>query len=281
MALAVPTRLADAITALEESPGAQMLAGGTDFCVEVSFGHRRPKDVVSLRRIGELRRWSTSSESITLGASTTYTDMIGQLGGLLPGLAGAARTVGSPQIRNMGTLGGNVATASPAGDTLPVLLALDARIVLVGPAGQRTVNITDLVTGPKRTTMLPGEIIVDVTVNRPRGPQHFLKVGTRNAMVISIASAAVSVDRESESVACGLGSVGPVPLRTRKAEEFIASEINWAKMTVSDAATARFGVLAASEALPIDDHRSTARYRRKAIEVITERGLRRCLRDAR
>lgn len=281
MALAVPTRLADAITALEESPGAQMLAGGTDFCVEVSFGHRRPKDVVSLRRIGELRRWSTSSESITLGASTTYTDMIGQLGGLLPGLAGAARTVGSPQIRNMGTLGGNVATASPAGDTLPVLLALDARIALVGPAGQRTVNITDLVTGPKRTTMLPGEIIVDVTVNRPRGPQHFLKVGTRNAMVISIASAAVSVDRESESVACGLGSVGPVPLRTRKAEEFIASEINWAKMTVSDAATARFGVLAASEALPIDDHRSTARYRRKAIEVITERGLRRCLRDAR
>lgn len=280
MALAVPTRLAEAIKALEDSPDAQMLAGGTDFCVEVSFGLRRPKDVVSLRRVDELRRWSTSSDSITLGASTTYTDMIRQLGELLPGLAGAARTVGSPQIRNVGTLGGNVATASPAGDTLPVLVALDARVRLVGPAGQRTVILTDFVTGPKRTSMLPGEIIVDVTVNRPRGPQHFLKVGTRNAMVISIASAAVSIDRESESVACGLGSVGPVPLRTPNAEAFISSEINWTAMTAPDSAIARFGVLAASEASPIDDHRSTARYRRKAIAVITERGLRRCLRDA-
>jgi CO/xanthine dehydrogenase FAD-binding subunit len=280
VALAVPGTLSEAIEALEGTPKAQLLAGGTDFCVQVGFGHRRPTEVIALRRIDELRGWSASSDAIRLGALTTYTEMIAHLGELLPGLASAARSVGSPQIRNVGTLGGNVATASPAGDTLPVLVALDARVGLAGPTGQRSVALSDLVTGPKRTSMLPGEIIVDVTVSRPRGPQHFLKVGTRNAMVISIASVAISIDLELKTVACGLGSVGPVPLRTPNAEAFMASEINWTAMSASESALERFGALAASESSPIDDHRSSERYRRKAIAVISQRGLRRCLRDA-
>ncbi len=280
MALAVPSTLDEAIDAVAGAPDAQLLAGGTDFCVQVSFGLRRPTGVVSLRRVDDLRGWSADSDTITIGASTTYTAMIEQLTGLLPALAGAARSVGSPQIRNMGTLGGNVATASPAGDTLPVLLGLDARVGLAGTTGRRSVALHDLVTGPKRTSMLPGEIIVDVTTRRPRGPQHFLKVGTRNAMVISIASAAVGIDPEAETVSCALGSVGPVPLRAPQAEAFAASEIDWAAMTASDSALARFGSLAASEASPIDDHRSSAAYRRAAVAVIAERGLRRCLRDA-
>lgn len=154
--VALPTTVEEAVTALTEAPGAQLLAGGTDFCVEVNFGLRRPSGVVALRRVGELRRHEVSSDRVVIGAGTTYADMCdGELRDALPALAAAARTVGSPQIRNAGTLGGNVATASPAGDTLPLLAALDARVTLRGPHGERTLPLGEVVTGVKRTTIAP------------------------------------------------------------------------------------------------------------------------------
>lgn len=278
--VALPVTLDEAVDALAGDPDAHVLAGGTDFCVEVNYGLRRPPAVVALRRVGELKGWRVSEEGIVLGAGMTYTDMTRELGAVMPALAAAARTVGSPQIRNAGTLGGNIATASPAGDTLPVLAALDARITVRGPAGERVVRLPELITGVKRTSLQPGEIVVAAAVDRVRGPQQFLKVGTRNAMVIAIASAAVVLDLDRRQVRCALGSVGPVPIRAREAERMIAEEIDWARPGLGQPALERFGEMVASECAPITDHRSTADYRRRAVSVIAWRGLRRCLHDA-
>lgn len=275
--VARPTTVEGVVAALEEAPDAQLLAGGTDFCVEVGFGHRRPPAVVCLRRVGEISGCRVGGETITVGAGTTYTSMMHQLDGDLPALTAAARTVGSPQIRNAGTVGGNLATASPAGDTLPFLVAADADVVLRGPLGERVVPVEQFITGVKRTALAPGEVITEVRLARCDGPQQFLKVGTRNAMVIAISSVAVLVDRDRRTVRCGLGSVGPVPVRPRAAEELIADAVDWDRMTAPDAAVEEFARLAGTACEPITDHRSTARYRRRAIEVLAARGLRRCM----
>lgn len=282
--VALPTTVDEAVEALEQAPGAQLLAGGTDFCVEVNFGHRRPPAVVALRRVRELRRYEVTPATISIGAGTTYADMGGpELSSALPALAAAARTVGSPQIRNAGTLGGNIATASPAGDTLPLLAALDARVTLRGPTGERTVLFGEVVTGVKRNSIAPDEVVVQVELERPRGPQHFLKVGTRNAMVIAIASVAVVLDVERRSVRVALGSVAPVPVRATEAEEQISHDFDWNAAggpRASDAAMARFGELAAAAASPITDHRGTLEYRRHAVQVIARRALERCVSGA-
>ena len=201
MKVAHPRTLDEAFEALERLPDAQLLAGGTDFVVEVNFGHRRPPAVVGLRRVAELQGWRRDDGELVLGAGLTFTEIETQLAGELPALAAAARTVGSPQMRNAGTLGGNLGTASPAGDSLPVLAALDAKVVVASRAGDRTLSMAELVTGVKRTALAPGEIIREVRVPRLRGPQQFLKVGTRNAMVISVAGVAVVIDLEGRTVA--------------------------------------------------------------------------------
>ncbi len=279
--VALPTTVDEAVQALSSAPGAQLLAGGTDFCVEVNFGHRRPPAVVALRRVRELRRHEVTPERVVIGAGTTYADMGGpELSSVLPALAAAARTVGSPQIRNAGTLGGNIATASPAGDTLPLLAALDAQVRLRGPSGERTVPFAEIVTGVKTTSIGTGEMVVEVVVERRPGPQQFLKVGTRNAMVIAIASVAVVVDVEARQVRVGLGSVAPVPLRAMAAEAHVADAIDWRAAggpRVSEAALARFAELVAGAASPITDHRSTSEYRRRAVEVVARRALERCV----
>lgn len=280
MRVARPVTVDEAVEALSEEPGAQLLAGGTDLCVEVNFGHRRPPAIVALRRVGELADRHVTDGAVTLGAGVTYSDLTGPLGRAVPALAAAARSVGSPQIRNAGTIGGNIATASPAGDTLPVLAALGARVTLRGPGGERTLTIGEVVTGVKRTSIRSDELVVAVRVPRVRGAQHFAKVGTRNAMVIAIASAAVVVDRDRREVRCALGSVAPVPLRVPLAEGSMADAIDWERMDAPAEALARFGELAAAAATPISDHRSSAAYRRRAVRVICERAMRRCLRDA-
>jgi CO/xanthine dehydrogenase FAD-binding subunit len=197
----------------------------------------------------------------------------------VPALAQAARTVGSPQIRNAGTLGGNVGTASPAGDTLPVLAALDATIVVRSARATREIAFPDFFLGPKRTSLGADELIAAVRVPVLDGPQEFLKVGTRNAMVIAVASAAVLIDRAGRTVRVGLGSVGPTPLRAPDAEAWIAGRIDWDRLALTDPdALAEFGRLAAAAARPIDDHRSTADYRRHCVGVLARRALERMVR---
>jgi CO/xanthine dehydrogenase FAD-binding subunit len=152
----------------------------------------------------------------------------------------ASRTVGSPQIRNAGTVGGNVGTASPAGDSLPWLLALDAEVVLTSVAGERTLPLEEFITGPKRTARREDEIIRCVRVPRVAGPQHTAKVGTRNAMVISVVSLAMIVDTDARRVRVGLGSVGPRPLRPTAAEDLVSDALDWDALTCDDDGVAAF-----------------------------------------
>src|SRR5271165_5782857 len=203
MTVLLPVSLEETFDALDRYPDAHLLAGGTDFMVEVNFAQRRPPAVVCLRRVEELRRWRLEDAEVVLGAGLSYTELMSpQLNDLLVGLAQASRTVGSPQIRNAGTLGGNLGTASPAGDTLPVLAALEATIVVANRQGRRSLSLDELIVGPKRTTLEPGEIIVEVRLPGRLGSQEFLKVGTRNAMVIAVANVAVVVDWVGETVRC-------------------------------------------------------------------------------
>jgi CO/xanthine dehydrogenase FAD-binding subunit len=279
MTVAAPQSLGEALGLLAEDPDAQVLAGGTDFMVEVNYGHRQPSTVVSLRRVDEIRGWHREGDTLVLGAGLRYAEMMtSDLAELAPALAQAARTVGSPQIRNTGTLGGNVATASPAGDTLPVLAALDAMVTVASSDGERSVPLDELVVGVKQTTVEPHELITAVRIPVAAGPQEFLKIGTRNAMVISVASVALVVDLTGRTVACALGSVATTPRRCTEAEAMVTSEIDWDGGRVDDPRVYEtFGAMCAAAASPIDDHRSTADYRRHGIGVMARRALMRAL----
>ena len=279
MAVVVARSLAEVYEALDRDPDAQLLAGGTDFMVEVNFGHRRPTSVVALREVPELKSWRLDGQEVVVAAGCTYRELEQpELAAAVPALAQAARTVGSPQIRNAGTIGGNLGTASPAGDTLPVLAALDARIVIGSSSGTRTVALDELVIGPKRTSLEHGEVITEVRVPVVDGPQEYLKIGTRNAMVIAVADLALVVDRAARTVRCAIGSVGPTVLRAREAEQWVAQAIDWDDgALVDDGAAKEFGSRVAADARPIDDHRSTAAYRRHGIEVLAVRALQRAL----
>lgn len=278
MSVFVATALPDALEFLHDHPRALVLAGGTDVMVEMNSGHRRAGTVLGVSRISELRSWTHDPQSATvrIGAAITWREIeTGPLAELVPALAEAARTVGSPQIRHAGTVGGNLGTASPAGDGLPVLAALDAIVHLVSAEGERAVPFAEFMTGPKRTVRREGELITAVTMPVLDGYQGYAKVGVRNAMVIATASACLAVDRPTGSVRLALGSVGPVILRAPEAEAIAASSVDMAAGAVDDAVVERFAAAAAAAARPIDDHRSTAAYRRRAIEVLAGRLLRR------
>ncbi len=277
MTVLCPRTLEEACAAAASLPEADLLAGGTDLMVEVNSGHRRPTDVISLVAVDELREWSTTEDRITIGAGVTFARIAsGELAALAPALAMAARTVGSPQIRNAATIGGNLGTGSPAGDSLPVLTALNATVVLHSVDGTREIPLTEFCLGPKRIDRRPGELITAVRMDRLDGPQEFCKLGTRQAMVISVVSVAVVTDRPTSSIRVGLGAVGPVPLRAPEAEAFAAGAVDWSGGTSVSAATcARFSELVRAAARPIDDHRSTADYRRHAAGVLGGRALRR------
>jgi CO/xanthine dehydrogenase FAD-binding subunit len=284
MPVVVPLTLREAIDALVENPGATVLAGGTDAMVEINEGHRSiaagpaAPTVVAVDRVAELRSWTIdpAQRTVTIGAGITYDELMEEpLATLLPALAEASRTVGSPQIRIAGTLGGNLATCSPAGDALPVLSALDASIHLAAAGGDRTMPVHDFMVGVKRTALAGGELITAVTVPLLDGWQGYAKVGVRNAMVIATASACLAVHTPTRSVRLALGSVGPTIIRAAPAESFAATAVDWDRGAVSDDDARRFGELAAAESRPIDDHRSTAAYRRHAIGVMATRLIRR------
>jgi len=266
----------EALAAIDEHPGALLLQGGTDAMVSVNFGRTRPQHVVSLRKVEALRQWHRNSDgSVFIGAGVPYARMEhGPLADIFPALAQAARTVGSPQIRATGTIGGNLGTCSPAGDALPVLSALDAIVELRTLNGTRLIPFRDFMTGPKRSVLLPNELIVGVQMHPVDGYQGYSKVGVRNAMVISVASACLVTDTVKKEARIALGSVGPTVVRCRRAEmllaEHMAQSPSW---NISTELAKRVADSAAAESSPIDDHRSTSAYRRHAVAVLTRRLL--------
>jgi CO/xanthine dehydrogenase FAD-binding subunit len=271
-----PGSLADALALKAEFPAAAPIAGGTDVMVEINFDAKRPDALLDLTRITELATWSRTGDGLLrIGAGVTYARLISELGSLLPGLAMAARTVGSPQIRNRGTIGGNLGSASPAGDCHPVLLAAGAVVEIASVRGTRLVPAAEFFTGPKRNALAPDELITAVLVPTAPGPQQFAKIGTRNAMVIAVCAFALEL-RPGLAVGTGIGSAGPTPLRAPDAEEFLTAELagRWeSPAALPDSVGRRFGELVAAAARPIDDVRGTAAYRRHALSVLARRTL--------
>jgi CO/xanthine dehydrogenase FAD-binding subunit len=257
-----PQSLDEALRLKAEHRDAVPIQGGTDLMVELNFDRARPDIVLNLNEVAELRGWSRENGTVRLGAGLTYADaMHGELAEALPALAEASRTVGSPQIRNRGTLGGNLGTASPAGDALPPLLIESADVVAVSVRGERTIPLREFLVGVKRNALEPDELIAAVRL-RPSGQrQTFMKVGPRNAMVIAVCSLALVVDRERGELRAAFGSASPtVRLVTAPIDDIPG-----------------FPDLVAAAASPIDDVRGTASYRRHALRVLTQRALERCL----
>jgi CO/xanthine dehydrogenase FAD-binding subunit len=277
MGVTIAKSVNEACAVLAENPATTVLAGGTDLMVQANRGMQSMDSVLDLSRIPELKEWTLEDSEIVLGAGISYTDLAEpQIATVVPALAQAARTVGSPQIRNAGTLGGNLATASPAGDTIPVLVAMDAVLQLKSSSENREVAITDFITGVKTNALQAGEIIQSITMPVFQGPQEFLKVGTRNAMVISVVSLALVTDYLGKKLRVGVGSVSPVPFRATAAEEFISQEFDWeTNSSLSEKVINKFSDMVADSTKPIDDHRGTADYRKHAVGVLAKRALER------
>jgi CO/xanthine dehydrogenase FAD-binding subunit len=269
-----PDSWEEALAMKAAHPEALPIAGGTDVMVELNFDRTRPEAMLDLTRVPELREWAADDGMLRVGAGVSYTRIIDELGDRLPGLAIASRTVGSPQIRNRGTVGGNLGTASPAGDALPPLYVSDAEVELASTAGTRRVPVADFVRGPKRTSARGDELIAAFHLPGAAGAQQFAKIGTRNAMVIAVCSLSLALWPERRAVCACIGSAGPTPIRPTEAEAFAAGELDWdGRAPLGDAALARFGELVAAAAAPIDDVRGSAAYRRHALGVLARRTL--------
>ena len=262
-------------------PEAVPIAGGTDLMVALNFDRARPQAILDLTRVPELRDWEADDGRLRIGAGVTYTRLIEELGERLPGLAIASRTVGSPQIRNRGTVGGNLGTASPAGDGLPPLYVSDAEVELASATGTRRLPVADFVTGPKRQAAREDELIAAFHLPAATGAQQFAKIGTRNSMVIAVCSLSLAIWPERRAVCACIGSAGPTPIRAGEAEAFIAGVLDEERLwegrgPLAGAALERFGELVAAAAAPIDDVRGSAAYRRHALSVLAQRSLSWC-----
>ncbi|MFK0045037.1 FAD binding domain-containing protein [Streptomyces sp. NPDC090741] len=273
-----PAGWEEALAAKAEHPAAVPIAGGTDVMVEINFDHRRPEYLMDLNRIGLLREWEVGEDVVRLGASVPYTQIMEHLRIQLPGLALASHTVASPQIRNRGSVGGNLGTASPAGDAHPALLAAGAQVEVESVRGSRLIPIDAFYTGVKRNALAPDELIKAVHVATADGPQQFSKVGTRNAMVIAVCAFGLALHPATRSVRTGIGSAAPTPVRAKTAEEFLAAALDeggfWeSRKVITPSIAKQFGDLAAAACNPIDDVRGTAKYRRYAVGVLARRQL--------
>jgi CO/xanthine dehydrogenase FAD-binding subunit len=296
-----PGDLGEALAIKASSPEAVPIAGGTDVMVELNFDRRRPASLLDLSRVAELGGWTEADGWLRVGAGITYAELTGErgdakagvthaeltgergsgsgeLGRRLRGLALAARTVGSPQIRNRGTIGGNLGSASPAGDCHPSLLAAGAEIEVASVRGLRRIGVDDFYTGVKRNAAEPDELITAIWIRPPPGPEQFAKIGTRNAMVIAVVAFALALHPDRETIRTGIGSAAPTPIRASEAETFLAGTLTetglWeSRLALPEAVLTEFGRLVSAAARPIDDVRGTAAYRRHALGVLARRTL--------
>ena len=274
-----PATWSEALDAKAARPDAVPIAGGTDVMVDINFDRSRPAALLDLTRIPDLKEWHRDNGTLRVGAGVTYSRIIRELGDQLPGLAIAARTVGSPQIRNRGTVGGNLGSASPAGDAHPPLLAGKAWVEAASVRGTRRIPIDEFFTGPKQHGLAPDELIAAFVVKAAAGPEQFSKVGTRNAMVIAVTSFALALDPSAQTVGTGIGSAAATPRRALGAEAFLEGELSagnqWeSPAALDDRVVGHFSELVAAAASPIDDVRGTAAYRTHALAVMAGRTLR-------
>ncbi|MDH6577173.1 CO/xanthine dehydrogenase FAD-binding subunit [Kitasatospora sp. MAP5-34] len=286
----LPASLDEAVEALAATPGAVPVAGATDLMEAVNAGRLRPAALIGLGRITELRGWRyEDGGTAVLGAGLTHARMDRpDFAALIPALADAARTAGPPQVRNVGTLGGNVATAAPAGDTLPVLAALEATATLARAGSTREVPVSHLLTG--LDPLRPGELLTWVRVPLLNAPQVFLKATGRSGPARATASVALVLDPARRAVRCAVGAVAPVPLRPLEAETWVAGCIDWdargedGATVIDPAAAAAFGEYVAGacvpEVLPDGTNEGLAQGAarvRRTVSVLARRALGRAL----
>ena len=279
MEVVLPRTLEEALERRADDPETVPIAGGTDLMVEINFDKIRPQTLIDVARLPELREMRANDSDVFLGSGVTYSRILRELPHQRA-LAQSSRGVGSPQIRNAGTIGGNLGTASPAGEALPVLAAHDAEIGLIAAGGrERWVPWNEFLVGVKRTTLQPDELILGARYRTLSGPQSYSKVGTRNAMVISIAMLCFAMDRQSRAVRVALGAVAPTAIRATDGETYLAAELEragtWDDLAapLPDDVTDGFAERVSAAAAPIDDVRGTAAYRRHAVRVLARRAL--------
>lgn len=271
-----PKTLPDALDALAQNDAARRpLGGGTDMLVDLRAKRVQPDVLVALQKVNELRGVARVNGHVRVGASTSIAEFL-KHPLLTPyrALHQAASVFANPMIRNAGTIGGNIGSASPAGDTLPPLLALDAQIELVSASGTRTLALDDFFLGPRKTARNANELIYAIQLptdeNSPATRSCFYKLGLRQADAISLVSVAVWLARKGEKirdVRIALGAVAPRPLRAKRAEEILRGQI-FSETNLKEAAR-----VAAQECSPIDDLRASAKYRRRMVNVYTRRML--------
>jgi CO/xanthine dehydrogenase FAD-binding subunit len=282
----LPRTLEEALQAKADRPEAVPIAGGTDLMVALNFDHLRPETIIDVSRVPELREWRRENGTMFLGAGVSYTRVVEELPEFVA-LSEASRTVGSPQIRNRGTVGGNLGTASPAGDAIPPLAVYDAEVEVASTSGRRSLRWDQFLVGVKRTALEPQELILGVRWRPAQGFGSFSKVGTRNAMVIAVAGLALQMDEEGRGVRVALGSVAPTVIRASDAESFIGEALSAAggwddpRALLSEHALEGFAERVAAAARPIDDVRGSARYRAHACRVLARRALGWALRSRR
>ena len=261
----------------ENGPGGRFLAGGTDLVIAMKEKGLLPRYIVDLKRLPGLSGIRENGDgSITLGALTTMYEI--ETSPLIkkkyPFLAQSAAEVGSIQIRNRATIGGNMANATPSADTAPALIALDATAKIAGANGERTINLAEFFTGPGQTVMSPEEILTEVTIPKtdPSLVGEYIKFSPREMMDLAYVGVAVAYnlgvsDKKLTGVRIVLGAVAPTPIRAKRAEAALEGQ------SLTEALAQRAGQIAAEEAKPISDVRSTADYRRAMVGAMTERAL--------
>lgn len=271
-----PANLAEALTLLAQyGPDGKLLAGGTNIVVELRDGRHNCKSLVDLSHLKELRGISQQDGHIVIGGGTTITELIDHP--LIVSHAGilrdAARLFASPLVRNRATVAGNLVDASPAADTAPPLLALNAEVQLMSQAATRWVKLEDFITGVRKTLLQPGELMVAIRwpVPSARSAGAYTKVGLRKADAISVLSAAVMVELDDaglcKQTSIALGAVAPKPFRARAAEALLIGKV-LDPVLIAEAAR-----LAAESTRPIDDIRGTAAYRKRVVAVTVRRLL--------
>lgn len=266
-----------AIALLAEHGGAaKILAGGTDLLVELKDTQRPPGVVVDISRAQDLKDIVLTEEGLRIGALATHSEIMRSavIRDLCPALIEAAHSIGAVQTRNLGTIGGNLMTCVPSMDSGPALIALEAQVTVAGADGQRRMPLADLFVGPRRTSLTPGQLLVEIIIPKPNlgKPAAFQKFGLRKGQALALVNVAASlwVDRERTTFVApriALGAVAPTVIRAPRAEAFLDGR------AITPEAMDEAGRIAATEAKPISDFRASAEYRRDLIAVLVKRTL--------
>jgi len=273
--LAVVESIAEALNAKRSRPFARFVSGGTELVADQNLGIVCPEGYISLRYVSEMTRVRVAEDRVEIGAGCTIAELLEEpLATALPLLAKAARAFGTRQVRNRGTIGGNIASGLPDRTLTPCLLVLDATVTLESGNGTRTVPVRELLVGPGITSIDPAELVTSVTIPRVAGFQDYRMVGPRNAQFYVTASIALVIDPSDRDVRVALGNCAPTAIRIPEAEAFALGAVDWDTSTLAESAAVEFGRLVGEYCDPPEDSAASAGYRRHAATVMARRLIR-------